>query len=43
MDSFCKNQKKSKIDCFLAIYGLTLVLLFTSQQYKLDEITHKRP
>ena len=40
---FLQKSKKSKIDYFLAIFGLTLVMLFTSQQCKRDEITHKRP
>ena len=43
MDSCCKNQKKSKNGCFLAIFGTILALLLTSQQYEFDGITHKGP
>ena len=43
MDSLCKNQKKSKNGCFLAIFGLILAMFLTSQQYEFDETTHKGP
>ena len=32
MDSFCKNQKKSKNGCFLVIFGLILANFLTSQR-----------
>ena len=40
MDSFCKNQKKSKNDCFLAIFGLILAMFLTSQPNDFDAIAH---
>ena len=43
MDSFCKNQKKSKNDCFLAIFVLILAMFLTSQPYELNEIENKGP
>ena len=33
MDSFCKNQEKSKNGCFLALFGLISAMLFTSQPF----------
>ena len=40
MGSFCKNQKKSKNGCFLAIFGLILAMFLTSQPYEFNEIAH---
>ena len=33
MDSFCKNQEKSKNGCFLALFGLISAMFFTSQPF----------
>ena len=43
MDSFWENRKKSKNDCFLAIFGLILAMFLTSQPYEFNEIAHKGP
>ena len=37
---FEKIEKKSKNDCFLAIYGLILAMFLTSQTYNFDAIAH---
>ena len=37
---FEKIEKKSKIDCFLAIFGLILAMFLTSQPYDFDSIAH---
>ena len=36
MDSFCKNQKKSKNGCFLAIFGLILAMFLTFKSLDFD-------
>ena len=36
MDSFGENRKKSKKDCFLAIFGLILAMFLTSPSYDFD-------
>ena len=43
MDSFCKNQKSQKNDCFLTIFGLILAMFLTYHPCEFDEITHKGP
>ena len=41
MDSFLrKSKKKSKNDCFLAIFGLILAMFLTSQPYDFDATAH---
>ena len=40
MDSFWEKRKKSKNDCFLAIFGLILAMFLTSQPYDFDAIAH---
>ena len=42
MDSFCENQKQSKMDV-LAIFRLLLAMFLTSQPNECDEIPHKGP
>ena len=37
---FEKFEKKSKNDCFLAIFGLILAMFLTSQPYDFDAIAH---
>ena len=37
---FEKIEKKMKNDYFLAIFGLTLAMLLTSQPYDFDAIAH---
>ena len=37
---FEKIEKKSKNDCFLAIFGLTLAVFLTSQPYDFNAIAH---
>ena len=38
-----KSKKKTKNDCFLAIFGLNLAMFLTSQPYEFNEIAHKGP
>ena len=40
MDSLRKSKKNSKNDCFLAIFGLILVVFLTSQSYEFDAFAH---
>ena len=40
MDSFWENRKKSKNDCFLAIFGLILAMFLISQPYDFDAFAH---
>ena len=40
---FEKIEKKSKNDCFLAIFGLIFAMFITSQPYEFNEIAHKGP
>ena len=40
MDSFCKNQNKSKNGCFLAIFGLILAMFLTFQSNDFDAFVH---
>ena len=42
-EQFVKKSKKSKNDCFLAIFGLNVAMLLTSQPYEFNEIAHKGP
>ena len=35
-----KVEKKSKNDCFLAIFGLILAMFLTSQPYNFNAIAH---
>ena len=42
MNSFSKNQTKSKNGCFLAIFGLIQALFLTSQSYEFNGIAHIR-
>ena len=35
--------KKSRKWLFLAVFGLSLAMFLTSQQYEFDEIVHKGP
>ena len=35
-----ENRKKSKDNCFLAIFGLILAIFLTSQPYDFDAISH---
>ena len=35
-----KSKKKSKNDCFLAIFGLILAMFLTSQPYDFDAFAH---
>ena len=37
---FEKIEKKSKNDCFLAIFGLILAMFLTSQPYDFDATAH---
>ena len=37
---FEKTEEKSKIDCFLAIFGLILAMFPTYQPYDFDAIAH---
>ena len=39
---FEKIEKKSKNECFLAIFGLILAMFLTSQPYDFDAIAHIR-
>ena len=40
MNRFWENQKKSKNDSFLAIFGLILAMFLTSQPYDYDAIAY---
>ena len=40
MDSFWENWKKSKIGCFLVIFGLILAMFLTTQSYDFNAIAH---
>ena len=42
-EQFVRKSKKSKNDCFLAIFGLNLAMFLTSQPYEINEIAHKGP
>ena len=42
-ESYEQFVKKSKNDCFLAIFGLNLAMFLTSQPYEFNEIAHKGP
>ena len=42
-EQFVRKSKKSKNDCFLAIFGLNLAMFLTSQPYEFNEIAHKGP
>ena len=33
-------EKKTKSDCFLAIFGLNLAMFLTSQSYQFDAFAH---
>ena len=39
-EQFVRKSKKSKNDCFLAIFGLILAMFLTSQPYDFDVIAH---
>ena len=39
-EQFVRKSKKSKNDCFLAIFGLNLAMFLTSQPYDFDAIAH---
>ena len=42
-EQFVRKSKKSKNDCFFAIFGLNLAMFLTSQPYEFNEIAHKGP